>query len=289
MTDQTTFQSYAATRSQALLVQGRDATSEHYDMAIKKFTKYIGIVPIRKLTTEHIMRFDEAVRAEGVCDNTAMYYMRTLKAIYNHAVKCEFVKDKQPFKYVRCGVAQTKKRAITEKQLRAIYNMELDKPQLRFARDMFILSFLLRGIAPIDMKRLTEKNIVQGKILVYKRSKTGKELTVELVDKAKEIIERYRVEGSERLLPMRKTYITFINKYLKPIGEKAGVLFPLTFYCARHTWATLSRFHNVPISVISRGMGHSNEQITQVYLSEIETPIVDRYNKKLIDTVFKGA
>ncbi len=94
------------------------------------------------------------------------------------------------------------------------------------------------------------------------------------------------MQGSDRLLPIEAKDIHLINKHLKIIGQKAGVLFPLSLYCARHTWATLSRFHNVLISVISSGMGHSNEQITQVYLSEIETPIVDKYNKKLVNSIF---
>lgn len=287
MTDQTTFQAYASKRSHALFMQGRNTTSNHYDTAIKKFTKIIGIVPLKNLSSEHILQFDEAIRAEGLRENSVMYYMRTLKAIYNNAVKKGLIKDNEPFKYVRCGVAKTKKRAITEKQLKSIYKMELDNSKDAFARDMFILSFVLRGIAPIDMQNLTKRNIIGGKIIVYKRSKTGKELSIELTDKAKEIIKRYEVQGDDRLLPLKGRVFYQVNKRLKTIGQKAGVLFPLSMYCARHTWATLSRSHNVPISVISSGMGHSSEQITQVYLSEIETSVVDKYNNKLVSSIFK--
>lgn len=287
MTDKTTFQSYTSARSEALRVQGRTTTAIHYDTAIHRFTKEIGFVPIRKLTSEHIVRLDEAIRSKGVMENTAMFYMRTLKAIYNHAVKCVFVKDKEPFKHVKCGTAKTKKRAITEKQLRCIYGMPLDKPRLAFARDMFLLSFLLRGMAPVDMQKLSKDNIKGGNVIVYRRSKTKKELSVRLEDKAKEIIRRYEVKNGDSLLPLGVSQIRNINLHLKEIGEKAGVAFPLSMYCARHTWASLSRDHNVPISVISSGMGHGNEQITQVYLSEIETPVIDRYNKKLIDSVFR--
>lgn len=286
MYNRTTFQSYAQTRVQALMLHGRKTTASHYNVAIKKFTEVIGCVAMKDLSSKHIMKFDEYIRASGVCDNTAMFYLRTLKAIYNNAVKNDFIKDKEPFKYVRCGVAKTKKRAITEKQLTYIYHMELDEKHLAFARDMFILSFLLRGMAPIDMQRLDKSNIIDGKVLVYRRSKTHKELAIELTDKAKKIIGKYEVKGKARLLPMSDYYIMRVNSWLKQIGKKAGVLFPLTLYCARHTWASLSRSHNVPISVISSGMGHSNEQITQVYLSEIETSIVDKYNRKLIDSVF---
>lgn len=285
MTNKTTFQEYAEIRSQALKIQGRLITARHYDVAIKKFTKVIGFVPIRKLSSEHIMKLDESIRAEGAMDNTAMYYMRTLKAIYNHAVKSGFVKDAEPFKYVKAGVAKTKKRAITEKQLRDIYNMELDKPRLVFARDMFILSFLLRGIAPVDMMKLKKSNVVNGSVIVYRRSKTHKELKVKIADEAKAIIKKYEPDD-DRLLPLDINQIKYINIYLKRIGKKASINFPLSLYAARHTWATLSRFHNVPISVISSGMGHSNEQITQVYLSEIETDVVDKYNNKLIKSIF---
>lgn len=287
MTNKTTFQEYASMRSQALTVQGRKKTAMRYDTAIKRFTKEIGFVPIRKLSSEQIMRMDEQVRSTGVMENTAMFYMRTLKAIYNHAVKSGFVKDQHPFMYVKSGVAKTKKRAITEKQLRDIYRMELDKPNLVFARDMFILSFLLRGIAPIDMMKIKKSDIVNGCVLVYRRSKTGKELKVKIVDDAMSIIKRYEVKDDDKLLPLGENELKYINVHLKKIGKKASVMFPLSLYCARHTWATLSRFHNVPISVISSGMGHSDERITQVYLSEIETDVVDKYNKKLIDSVFK--
>ena len=150
----------------------------------------------------------------------------------------------------------------------------------------FILSFLLRGIAPTDMMRLRKSDITGWNVIVYKRSKTHKEMRVRIEDEARNILNKYEVRDDDRLLPLRKREMQYINRNLKVIGDKAGVGFPLTMYCARHTWATLSRFHNVPISVISSGMGHSEERVTQVYLSEIDTGIVDRYNNKLISSIF---
>lgn len=56
---------------------------------------------------------------------------------------------------------------------------------------------------------------------------------------------------------------------------------PLTFYCARHTWASLSNAAEVPLTVISKGMGHTDIKTTQIYLASIQTDVVDRYSEKL--------
>ena len=43
--------------------------------------------------------------------------------------------------------------------------------------------------------------------------------------------------------------------------------------------ATAARNHNVPISVISAGMGHTSEQITQIYLTMLENSVIDEANQ----------
>ena len=40
---------------------------------------------------------------------------------------------------------------------------------------------------------------------------------------------------------------------------------------------------NVPISVISEGMGHDSENTTQIYLASLDTTVVDKANKKILD------
>ena len=46
-------------------------------------------------------------------------------------------------------------------------------------------------------------------------------------------------------------------------------------------WA--ARRHNIPISVISAGMGHTSEQTTQIYLKSIEDDVIDRANAEIIN------
>ena len=73
-----------------------------------------------------------------------------------------------------------------------------------------------------------------------------------------------------------------INRNLKKLGEDIGLELSLTMYVARHSWATAARNHNVSISVISQGMGHTSEQTTQIYLTMLENSVIDDANKGII-------
>ena len=64
------------------------------------------------------------------------------------------------------------------------------------------------------------------------------------------------------------------------------ILFFIAFlnitYTARHSWATAARNHNVPLPVISAGMGHTSERTTQIYLSALEASVIDSANRKIL-------
>ena len=40
--------------------------------------------------------------------------------------------------------------------------------------------------------------------------------------------------------------------------------------------------HKLPISVISHGLGHSNERTTEIYLKSLDMTIVDNANRKIL-------
>lgn len=63
--------------------------------------------------------------------------------------------------------------------------------------------------------------------------------------------------------------LRIVNAMLKPVGRKAGLNEPLTMYVARHSWASIARSMNVPLNIISQGMGHTSEQTTQIYLKSL--------------------
>ena len=91
------------------------------------------------------------------------------------------------------------------------------------------------------------------------------------------------MNGNERTQYQNAMYL--INRKLKDIGKMTGVQLPLTMYVARHSWASVAKNKNVPISVISEGMGHDSEMTTQIYLASLDTAVVDKANKMILKSL----
>lgn len=108
-----------------------------------------------------------------------------------------------------------------------------------------------------------------------------------------EIVSRYPPNETEYLLPIitmtgidtRKCYqneLSKVNTRLKKLSAHLSLHVPLTMYVARHSWASIAKSKNVPISVISEGMGHDSEATTQIYLASLDTAVVDKANSMIL-------
>ena len=107
-----------------------------------------------------------------------------------------------------------------------------------------------------------------------------------------EIIDRYpsptqylfpvitKEDGTEYRQYKRALILT--NRRLKKIAQLAGVPHIISMYTSRHSWATIARDKNVPLSVISQGLGHDSDMNTQIYLASIRTEEVDKANRKIM-------
>lgn len=164
-------------------------------------------------------------------------------------------------------------------------------PTLDFTRDMFMFSFYTRGMSFVDMAYLKKSDIKNG-ILTYRRRKTGQELTIKWEKCMADIVAKYPENKTGFLLPIikepgneRKQYdnaLHLVNYHLKDLSERLKLQRPLTMYVARHSWASAAKAKNIPLSVISEGMGHDSEATTQIYLASLETSVVDKANKMIL-------
>lgn len=111
-----------------------------------------------------------------------------------------------------------------------------------------------------------------------------------------EIVEKYENPQSEYLLSIIKPIngdertqyqnaMCLVNRKLKYIGKMVSVQQPITMYTARHSWASVAKNKNIPISVISEGMGHDSEITTQIYLASIEKAIIDKANSLILSSL----
>lgn len=238
----------------------------------------------------------------GITSNSSSFYMRNLRSVYNRAVREEGIEQTFPFRYVYTGIDKTAKRSVDEKVIIRLKGLELnDISGLGFARDLFLFSYCTRGMSFVDMAYLRHKDIRNGYIC-YKRKKTGRPLSIRIEQIVQEIINRYqkRTTGSCYLFPILhteddeqsykqyQTGLRYYNKQLKKLASLLGENIVLTSYTSRHTWASTARKHNIPVAVISDGMGHTSEKTTLIYLSSIDTSVIDRANAELVSLLTKN-
>ena len=277
---------------------GKVRTSETYTVTLNSFKKFRQDEDIMLdcLSSEVMEAYEAWHQQRGVSPNTISFYTRILRAVYNRAVEDEIIENRNPFRHVYTGVDKTVKRALPITIIKKIKVLDLELiPALDFARDMFMMSFMLRGMSFIDMAYLKKTDLKNGYI-TYRRRKTGQQLTIEWTKEMQMLLDKYPENDSDYLLPIirnagtneRYTYRNVgynINHNLKTVAKKVGITIPLTLYVARHSWASVAKAKGIPLSVISEGMGHDSEATTQIYLASLDTSVVDKANSLILKSL----
>ena len=288
------FMDYVIANMKAL---GRARVSETYTTTLRSFKRFRENIDLAldDIDSDIMLAYESYLKRSGVTSNSSSFYMRNLRAVYNRAVEKELTIQRYPFKYVYTGVDKTVKRAISLKSVKRIKEMNLSmNPSLDFARDMFMFSFYTRGMSFIDIAYLRKSDLNRG-VLSYRRRKTGQQLFIKWERCMQEIVDKYDASFSFYLLPIvnpfsdvdeRRQYLYSlhnINRSLKIIGERLGLSVSLTMYVARHAWASIAKSKNIPLSIISEGMGHDSEATTRIYLASLDTMAVDNANSMILE------
>lgn len=275
---------------------GKVRSSETYRSMLNSFTCFRkGVDLTFDMMDGMLMELYEAwMRKCGLTRNSTSFYMRILRTNYKLAVEKGLTPDRHPFRNVYCGIDKTVKRSLPFSEIKKISALDLSrKPSMDFARDMFMFSFCTRGMSFIDMAYLKKADLNNG-CLAYRRKKTGQLMMIEWTKQMQDIIDKYKSDGTSYLLPIitsedgseRRQYqnqMRKINRLLKDIANRAGLPLSLSMYYARHSWATIARGRDVPLAVISEGLGHDSETTTQIYLDSIKSSEVDKVNRMILE------
>ena len=281
-----------------LLDAGQFGTAHNYQRTLNSFSSFLDDIdiPLSMLNSELLCLYEKWLGKRRVKKNSSSFYMRILRAAYNKAVKERLVVQTFPFSEVYTGIAKTAKRAIKEDTILKLQQLDLSgSSALALSRDMFIFSYSTRGMAFVDMAYL-KKTDVTGGMITYCRHKTGQLLALRIEPCMKMILERYMSdtwespyvfpiitsEDPELAYRQYQNGLNYHNQKLKLLGKQIGEKLPLSSYLARHSWATAARNHNVPLSVISAGMGHTSERTTLIYLDSLDNTIIDNANNRIL-------
>lgn len=243
--------------------------------------------------------FEHHLRTSGLKQNSISNYFRSIRALYNLAIKHDIVeRSRYPFHNLTIKSQRTAKKAITKHDIIRMNSLPLDaNSPKKTALNYFMLSFYLRGISFTDMAYLKHDNIVEDRI-EYVRRKTGKFYSIRLFEQAKTIIGMLSDLDSDYLLPVMcsdieedglkakkliQQWIKTTNKYLNSISLELQLKSKVTTYTARHSFATIAKHLGYSNELIAEALGHEyGNRTTSIYLDVFDKDKVDAMHKQVI-------
>lgn len=265
-----------------------------YRTAISKFLSFCNNpnIQFNEITYTLLEQFSHSLTVQGLKVNSISNYFRTLRAIYNKAIKQKVVdRSHYPFHDIKIKSERTLKRAVLRQDIAKLELLQFEKGTAEWqALNSFLLSFYLIGVSFTDLAYLTRKNIIDGRV-VYRRRKTHKNYSIKLFPQAEAILNAFHQQGAKYLIPILPNHIEedslrakqlihqwikTTNKYLKRMGVDVGIPATITTYVARHTFATTAKRLGYSNELIAEALGHEyGNKITNIYLDSFDQVVVD--------------
>ncbi len=299
-----------------LKLEERFGTAHVYQYALRAFTEFVGggEVFFGGLTRRSLKLFERHLRDKLCSWNTVSTYVRSLRAVYNRAVDAELIPGEfRLFSGVFTGVKSEQKRALEAEQVHVLLDADLSAKEglpavVLESRDLFSLMVHLQGMPYVDLLHLHRDDLHTDAsgctILECRRQKSGTGLKVTVTAEAMKLIDRYRsVDASSPYLfrffdglssgeSIYREYcrrLRLLNYGLSLLPGYCGLEgVKVSSYTARHTWATLAKYCQVPEEIISEGLGHSSLEVTRTYLKSFEGGELEKVNKIIIDYIHTG-
>lgn len=266
-------------------------TTEKYIRAFLQDELRCEDIFLTRLKYSFITKFENYLRMHEPTDhqqpmgnNTVMKHLQRLRKIVSMTVRLEWI-DKDPFYNYKASYERKQREFLTGLELEAIEQKDLRVERLQYVRDLFVFS-CYTGLSYIDAITLTEDNLVisiEGDRWIHtSRQKTGNVVKVPLLDKADQLIEKYKGHPKSvhagTLFPRISNQK--LNAYLKEIADLCEIKKNITFHLARHTFATTITLTNgVPLATVSKLLGHAKITSTQIYAKVIESKVNDDMKK----------
>jgi len=277
---------------------GKISTSNIEKETLKSVQRFMGKTEIsfRDLSVDNIYKYQSFLNSNNNSQSTIGIRMRTLRAVFNKAIKREIIPvSMYPFdKFKVSKIKESgKKEYLTESELELLKFSDLESKHENIARDMFLLSFYGRGINFIDLMQLQKTDLYKGTI-TYRRRKTGVMVSFKVNDFWEQKIVEYSAkpesiylfniiineQTNENYIENRKEkYLKkYINVPLKKVISKLEIPKKITYYCARHSFATILKFNNISIDIIKEALGHKDIKSTMSYLNTLPSNTLDKMN-----------
>lgn len=144
---------------QRLELTERYGTASNYKITVSMLEQFHSLnIRFEEITLQFLRGFETFLRQRGNMSNSIATKFTCFKAMYNRAIAEDiFTSEKNPFQQFKVGRLwkNTQKRAITKEDIHALMALDLSNRTYytRFARDVFLFSYLMAGINFGDLVR----------------------------------------------------------------------------------------------------------------------------------------
>lgn len=250
----------------------RSGTLRHHRAWLKDFEEYGRIISFSDITPANIRMYDEYLHEKDIKQTTIYNYHKHLKSYINDAIEFELLQF-NPYASVKIERGKSEElRYLTYEEVQKVKNAVIEDKSLSAVRDIFIFQ-CHTGMAYADLAEFRIEDCVEknGK-LVYtnKRVKTEGRFTVMILQPAMDVLKKY---GNKLPLMSNQKY----NMYLKTIQVLLGIKTTMTSHVARHSFAVMAINNGVPIEIISKMLGHTKINTTQIYAKVLNDSVENAF------------
>ena len=159
---------------------------------------------------------------------------------------------------------QLKKNVLETGELKKLYNTPCTNPEIKRA----FLFACYTGLGCAEIRKLTWDRINNGKIKLF-REKDDEQVINDLPLSALKILGSKPVNAEMHIFKLPSDVA--VRNSLKVWIKKAGITKHISFYCARHTFATQLLIHTrANLKTVANLMGHTTTKHTEKYLNYVD-------------------
>lgn len=234
-------------------------------------------------------------------------YLRSLRAVFNSAIQEGVIElSLYPFgkKKYQIPAGRNIKKALTQSELKILFNAQANTPEQARARAFWFFSFACNGMNMKDIALLRFENIQNERIVFY-RAKTINTTKTDLTpivtfitpfvqgvidmygnkqDSPKQFVFPILHDSQtfkEQFLKV-KHFTKFVNQNIKKLAQLNDLSNEISTTWARHSFATAAIRDGKSTEFVSEALNHKNLTTTKNYIAGFEDGVKRQFAEKMM-------
>lgn len=267
-----------------LAERANQASTKRQHRKVLKFlkTEYTKIIRFSDLTKNKIIELDEYLHnrilpnGEHMCQTTIYTYHKVIRIYVNEAIQKGII-ESSPYDHYKTPKGRSKVRvSLTIEELHQFMNYIPPTAFQQKIKDLFIIQ-CYTGLAYADLIRtdFTQMEKIGDDYVLTKetRLKTGTRFILFILPPVMEVLKRYDFKVPQLAYDV-------YNRNLKAVAIAAGLKKTVTTHIGRHTFATtVALGSGIPIEVVSKMLGHTNINTTQIYAKILPQQVISGFRQ----------